>query len=1385
KPIQTIHKKMVNDSMDWGSVHVELPKPLAHGDYIAVSETEAFDHQKAYGILWFTVTDLGLIIKQAPDKTLVQAIDLNTFKPQANVNVNLYDRDNPTQVLGTVTTHENGLGEYQWASTNQKRGNYNLLAYGTSGENHAYAGVYSYASDTDSYKTYFYTERPIYRLGQTVYFRGISRQVTLEGFKNPGENLPIDISIEDPDNNKLTGFKVNTDAHGSFHGTFEIPTEGKTGGYQVTLTYPDQTTSTQSIEVAQYRKPEYLVEVLPKVNQVTQGDSFKARIRASYYFGAPVTHARVKYSIYSSNDWDIRYQLMNRPEYYGFFDSWTGSPSYSDYGYSGDYVSEGYAETDENGEALVEIATQPNSTNDTSTTPYSVAQMAKKYKIQAEVTDISRMTVTGSNTVSVLPGDFSFFITPKRSVYKVGETIEADIKAVDYKGKTVPNQNLTAKVVRMIYHTDDYSYEEKTVQDPVQLTTNSEGTVHFSFKPAESWVSDTYSLVIEGTDKNGKHITESDSVWIASENNLYFLSENNAQKQPFTLKLDKQVYQPGETAKVIISGPFTGKEGMTALVAIEGSTLHSYQLQPLNASAVMVEVPVLANQTPNVYITVDTVGPKHQYYHASEMIRISPEDHFLKVVVTTNKEKYHPGDTVEYTLQATQADGKPAKDVELSLGVVDESIYAIRGEVAEDIRKFFYQQRENWVATVSSFPEEYSGGPDKIEPRVRKDFRDMAAWFPDLVTNEQGIARVSVKLPDNLTTWRATVRGISLSNDVGAGLNKIISTQDLLVRLALPRFYTQGDEGYLTAAVHNYTDTPQSVELTLTPSEQFSISDNLVQKVTIEPDKATQYSWPTKIVKTGKGLIAVKAVGQTAGDAMELSIPINPLAIEAFEMVSGVLNEKDSDKMIDYKLPPEASPESAKINVSWSPSSIGPVIGNFSKLIDYPYGCTEQTMSRLVPSIIAVNLHNKLGVPLDSASQAKFQTVYKKSLNKLYEHQHGDGGWGWWMNDESGPYLTGYVLEGVSLLKEAGYAFDPSKLQSALKWSNAYAIKLEKQLTSSSLKATNSWDQLAIVDSWTDLAYLTYASTLHGAKISSKVESTLLSASLGKTVNFSPVALAYVSLAAKRTNNQALLKTFYPQLLAQCTRKESYQNWTVGPYDYRYTDVEATALGLRAVMAIEPEKTEKIEALKQWLLLQRDKDGWFSTKATALVLRVLMEEEILHKNKGSITDSGAAPNDTFTLVMTSAENELLSSSFSPETLYQPEKSMEILLKNLTTPSIHWVFNGVGRLYYQSLFTYMLPLTPGKAVPVPSKPDGLKIHREFYRLEPMMMTSTGQIRFKSKLISDNTLKAGETVLMKVFVETPVNLPYVMLEVPLPSGGEVVQDDPKENLISTGD
>ena len=140
--------------------------------------------------------------------------------------------------------------------------------------------------------------------------------------------------------------------------------------------------------------------------------------------------------------------------------------------------------------------------------------------------------------------------------------------------------------------------------------------------------------------------------------------------------------------------------------------------------------------------------------------------------------------------------GKPVQ-AELSVGFVDEAIYAIKPETTMDIRRFFYGKKENYVITAYSIPEELSaGGIQKVPAnlKVRKDFKDTAYWNPAVITDENGEAKVTYKLPDNLTTWRATVRGVTEDTLVGLLSRKLLLLKSFFFAWKPPRFITQEDE---------------------------------------------------------------------------------------------------------------------------------------------------------------------------------------------------------------------------------------------------------------------------------------------------------------------------------------------------------------------------------------------------------------------------------------------------------------------------------------------------------------------------------------------------------------------------------------------------------------
>jgi uncharacterized protein YfaS (alpha-2-macroglobulin family) len=1255
-----------------------------------------------------------------------------------------------------------------------------------------------------------------------------------------GPNRTITVVVEDPDNNELQKTVVKTNKHGAFYGSINIPAEGKTGGYQVQVQYDPEDIDYSAFEVAEYRKPEYQVEIKALNDRFVEGEKARFQVKASYFFGGPVANARVKYNAYTSTDWGNRWRLSARPSYFDFFDSW------DDNGYAGtgDFTNEGYCVTDANGEAIVEVPTTAPVLNEDS--PWGQEFTDKKLKLEAEVTDISRLSVTGSGTVNLTAGDYFVTASPSDSVVKTGDTIGVDVCATDYKGQPVPAANVNIKLVRYVYDRIKSEYRPPVEVAKVASTTGSTGKAHIDVAVSNQMPSDEYYITATSTDKAGHKVGDYATVWVSNSSTPFSLSLKEATAVPLTVKLNKKVYQPGDTAKVIITGPFNGNSGMDAMVCVEGRKLHDLKIVPLTSSAQLIEIPIKLQYAPNFYVTVSTVGAKRQFYTQEEMVQVSPASHFMNVAVKTDKDRYKPGETVNYTITATDTKNKPVKDMEFSLGVVDESIYSIRAETAPNMQTFFYDRVPNWVMTQCSFPEEYSGGPDKMEPRVRKDFRDTAAWMPELTTDDKGQAHAAIKLPDNLTTWRATVRGITMASDIGFTINKILVTQDIIARLALPRFFSTGDEGVVTAVVHNYSGKAQKVKVALsisplsgTGKPSLALGANPGTSLDLAADAAGRLSFPVTAGNPGKVKIKLVATCPTGGDALEKELYVKAMGVPVTLVSSGLMSKDSDQASVKLDWPAGLDPLAAiKRTLALATSSIGPVLSNYSALIDYPYGCTEQTMSRLVPSVVAMQLNKKLGVPMHKEDQKKFAEVYKEAMKKLVDYQHDDGGWGWWKGDETNTYLTSLVMEGFKNLADAGYQVPEELPKKGLKWLNKSLDVLTNQLNEPKHVPDNYWDR----ERRTDMSYMLFAESLYplpAPPVAKRVKPVIVSKTAGASASgtlapkaaaqktpivkipveltpaqiedkafvylltqrdkLPPQSLAYLTRALKLRGKDAQAQSCLERLLFLANTSERTVDWDTGNemlhklgldrlgyYCYRFTDEETTALVLQTIVEVGAYDDEQhlskyqdtIERAKTWLFLQRGKDGWGSTKATAQVFKALLADE-LNVNRGregsAITKSMEQISVTFAGKLLQALG-ISSGSYSDETKLPLPKIGTLDLRK----------EGAGRLYYSVTSDYYQSLAGDKAnVTLANMPTDLKIERTFCHLVSQASTSDGTIHVKAVPITDGKVKAGETILMKVVVTAPHNMPYIMLQADLPSGAEVVQSNNAEQAVASGE
>ena len=1363
KPVKEWDKKVNYGTEDGITVPFKIDEKLPEGAYILLVDGKSNIDNKEYSHpYWFSISKYGLITKQDPTKILVKAVNLETLDPVKDFKINIYDRTQANKYLSSATTNDEGLAEIPY-SKKRALEEKELIIFGNKGDSLTLNGSSTWYSPSQDYKVYTYTERPIYRPGQTVYFKGIARKIENNGLKTLA-NKPVTVTIKNPDYEPIKEIKLRTNNFGSYNGTIELPNEAKLGAYSVYTTIEESENSTY-FEIAEYRKPEYKVEVLPGSNIVQGGNEAHATIKATYYFGYPVKNAKVKYTVYSSPDWGLQWKLQPRPDYYAFFDDWDDNSDYND-STSGNIITEGYAQTDENGEAKISFDTQKVEVSNDKFYSYGDS-LPQDYKVEAEVTDISRQSAIGNGHFTVTPGNFALFLDPEYYVYTQNQDIKVKVNSINYNKEFVPKK-VTLQLQKWHWDEDNYQYTRPQIIQEKTITTNSKDGTFATLSIPNNATTQDYRIVAISKNDKGNEISTTQYIWIS---NYFNASKNEKFKPDLQLNLDKKVYKPGDIAKIAIISPV---KNVKALVSIEGSKLYQYQTIDITSNTKMIEIPIKEEYMPNAYVSVSLVGPQKQFYEIQKRLLVSPKTNFLNIQLKTDKLTYKPQDTIKYTVKVTDEKGQPVK-AEFSMGVVDESIYSIRGDWTEDIRKAFYSERENLVQTAYSFTQNNSAGGDKIKPRVRKEFKDTAFWESDITTNSEGIANVSFKVPDNLTTWRTTVRAVTQNTKVAAATDKFIVTQDIIIRLALPRFYTVGDKAILAAIVHNYTDKVQKIKLQMNFPSNLSVVgfDKSKEKwLSIDPQGQVRNDWHIKAEKAGNAIIQAFALSSSIiGDALEEPIEILPFGVPVSHYISDIVEGDSGTKVINEVIPSKITPGTLSWKLRISPSNASAIFGSLDYLIGYPYGCVEQTMDKFMPAVVVSNLADNLGVSLNQKTKDKFPSVIDDSLTRIYKFQHSDGGWGWWEYDGTKPYMTAYVLYGLTSAETKGVKVKKEVITNGFNWLQEHlnSIETEKISKSSTDKSDHSYMNKS--ESVSDLCYETYVYSLYGKK-NNKILNNLY-----KNRNYiTNEGLAYLSLAFSEYGMSQKASGCVNTILSRVNLSANKLDFSMTKaqlkklgldsyyYDF-YNDNEVNAIVLRALIKTKQNKS-LIYKLANTITLSRKGSYWNNTKTTSNVI-LAMADYIKYNLEQE--------NPDYNVIIKLNGNEISRLHIDKSNLFNPDYVIEIpnssinSNNNITLKKI-----GQGKMYYNSDISYYQLYKSNEIIPAKFS-DDVKVSKEFYRLKPTT-DKDGNITYKEyRLVGP--AKAGEILLVKLAIENKRDKEYLLINDPKASGMETVSRDPR--------
>lgn len=1014
---------------EWSNIQeTNIPADVPPGLYVLEISSGQINDQ-----LFVIITDYAIVTKLREGELYAWVANFDNT-PVPNLPVTLIARDGTIQATGQ--TNANGevrlpfpayvpatLPEGETIPVEEPANPFLLLA--GSDDNVGIVGFTSFWGNSSwwwggadgpvnspDFTIYGYTERPIYRPGQTVFYKGIVRADDDAILEMVPAGMAVTARIRDSRNNVVQTFDLRTNSFGSVNGRFEIATGAMLGTYYVEFDVNGQILR-QPFKVEDYRKPDYEVSVTTDQAIYLHNQPISVSVDSSYFFGEAVANSEVVIK---------QYELSQNYD-------WTGYPG--DQVWSLLYESEQQGRTDENGRFSTDIRIDATNYNYDHIYYYGTNQFARSIGLEATVNDGSNQTVSGFAVVQVYNTAERIEVDTNGYLFDRGEAFDVALQVVDLNGRLLPNRSLTIKFSRYTPYYDQNRPSQKTAT----VSTGSSGQTRYTVEGLEPGY---YELIITGRDANDREISSRTSVYILQEGEQGWPEYT----LPIRLSMEENEVPVGETAVFTVESPIAGP----ALMTIERGSIRRSQLITLTPPLTTVELPILASDVPNIYVTISAWTPKTESDYdylwnslpdtklVSNSLNISvpPTQKTLNVAITTNKTTYAPGEEATFTVRVTNQQGTPVS-AELSLAMVDDAIFALSNPLAPPIVDGFYFERGLSVQTFHSMGLiRYlggggggggGGGPDVGNPR--DEFADTAVWEPTLSTDFNGEATITVTLPDNLTRWRLTAKAATADTQVGETDAFITTTLPLQIRPLMPRILTAGDTLNLSALVHNNTDEPQTaaVSLVAPDADALTVTSSLTQTVTIPANSVRMVGWSAIADNAATVDILIAADSGTHSDAIRLPLTIQPLAIPTVETAVGDFTTQTSETV---QIPANALSMSS-VTIELSRSIAGNVLDGLADVTGYPYGCVEQTMSRALPNAVVGRALFQLGIE-NEALAADLPKQISSGIQRLYGFQHDDGGWGWWYDDSSQDYQTAWVLFGLATSAEAGYELDPGVL---------------------------------------------------------------------------------------------------------------------------------------------------------------------------------------------------------------------------------------------------------------------------------------------------------------------------------------------------------------------
>ena len=1207
----------------------------------------------------FYVSNLAVMIQQLPDdKHRYVVVNATDGQPVPGAKIMLYDRDYDVKtgkwkrlVHARLTTDENGEAYFKNVDGN--------VLISTSNDKFTPAkDIYLsrtryYEQKDDKIKHQLFTDRSIYRPGQTVHASAIS-YIVKKGLDAsvPGKSMELNFILRDANGKQVAEQKATTDEYGTASVDFELPKEGQTGLYFISV----NGTATKYVRVEEYKRPTFEI-TFPKVNEkYNWGDTVVVKATAKTYSGVPVQGAKVEYQVTRRN------QLW-----------WWGAGS------AGQLVKTDSCVTREDGTFDVEIPLEASLSGKDEVDMSEFMRIARffNFEVSAIVTDISGESHEG---VMSLP----LGTKPTILTVNLPERIETDsLKTVTFAYRNASGMPISS---RLKYRIDKGEWKDAEANAPVSIKEYASSSASSSLV----WKSGVHQLeAICGQDTLQQKFT-------------LFSMKDTHPVEPTTewyYQTAKTFPRDGKPVYIQVGSSENGAHIVYSIIA--GNKLLEKGAWELGDSIVTLPFTYKEEYASGIVLNYSFVKQGKCYTRMMSIARPLPEKK-LNIAWKTFRNRLTPGQKEEWTLKITTPDGKPAKaqlmsvlydksldqiaphswkmslgfsqwlpscywtsnlwyymmdllgvyptkyfdqkqldvdkfdgkffsyyaymqavelsKLERSSGGTVESVRIQKDEVVREEAKGIWIRSSKMTRVGAAAPSadkvfdvveempQFAGGSgsdarqflDKVQ--VRENMNETAFFYPALESDNNGNVAIRFTLPESVTTWK--FMGLAHDKEMRNGLlvDEAVAQKTVMVQPNMPRFLREGDKSTIVVKLFNTSDKKVSgnTRMQILDPETNKVVWQKTQNYSIDAEGSATISFDVQGLKEGVYINKVVAAGNGYSDGEQHYLPVlsnRELVVNTLPITLHQKGEQNFDlsKLFLNKEGKQAKgAEEAKVtieytnNPSWLMVKALPAISNPD----------EEDAISLMSAIYANTITNHVQKHLSLENLTQESIRLQNQVEKLKKLQNPDGSFSWWKGMKGSRYMTTSVAEMMVRLNAiAGVQKSTARMLTSaidyLSWQTAQEVREMKKQEEKKQKVNPSEQAL----------HYLYILSMDGRKMKQNLEQDkayLLDKMSKMTGDFSIYgkARAAVVLARNSQQNAAYREKAgeYLQSVNEYAvyREEMgrYYDTRKALYSWRNYKIPTQVSVIEAMQMLKPNDKQTIEELQRWLLMSKRTQVW-------------------------------------------------------------------------------------------------------------------------------------------------------------------------------------------------